>query len=62
MKLQIQVDSDNIIKDVKFKTFGCGTTIASGSYANEIIKGKHIDEDIKLSNKDIAEPFKITTL
>lgn len=59
MKLQIQVDSDNIIKDVKFKTFGCGSAIASSSYASEIIKGKHIDEAIKLSNRDIAQHLKL---
>ena len=54
MKLQIKVDKDNKIIDSKFKTFGCGSAIASSSYATEYIKGKHIDEAINLTNSDIA--------
>ncbi|MCK4871009.1 MAG: Fe-S cluster assembly scaffold IscU [Gammaproteobacteria bacterium] len=54
MKLQIQVE-DGIIVDVKFKTYGCGSAIASSSYATELIKGKAIEEALKVSNKDIAE-------
>ena len=44
MKLQILVDSDGKIKDVKFKTFGCGSAIASSSFATEKIKGLHVNE------------------
>lgn len=54
MKLQIKVDKNNIIEDAKFKTFGCGSAIASSSLATEWIKGKTIDESLKISNRDIA--------
>ena len=54
MKIYLKVE-DNIIKDVKFKTFGCGSAIASSSMATEMIKGKTIDEAWELSNKAVAE-------
>jgi nitrogen fixation NifU-like protein len=54
MKMYIKVHDDRII-DVKFKTFGCGAAIASSSMATEIIKGKTLDEAMKLSNKAVAE-------
>jgi len=54
MKMYIKVE-DNRIVDVKFKTFGCGAAIASSSMATEIIKGKTLDEALKLSNKAVAE-------
>lgn len=54
MKIYLKVE-DNIIKDVKFKTFGCGSAIASSSMATELIKGKTIDEAWTLSNKAVAE-------
>ena len=54
MKIYLKVE-DNIIKDVKFKTFGCGSAIASSSMATELIKGKTIDEAWDLSNKAVAE-------
>ena len=50
MKIYLKVDK-NIITDVKFETFGCGSAIASSSMATEMIKGKSIDEALKLSNK-----------
>ena len=59
MKLQIQVDKDGIITDSKFKTFGCGSAIASSSLATEWIKGKHLNEANSLTNKDIAGYLKL---
>ena len=55
MKLQIEVDDTGVIKDAKFKTFGCGSAIASSSLATEWIKGKTIDEAIVIKNNQIAE-------
>ena len=55
MKLQIKVDDSGKIIDAKFKTFGCGSAIASSSYATEYIKGKHITEAINVTNSDIAK-------
>ena len=56
MRLQIEVDEDlNIIKDAKFKTFGCGSAIASSSLATEWLKGKTIDEALEIDNMDIVE-------
>ena len=54
MKLQIRVE-DDVIKEAKFKTFGCGSAIASSSLATEWIKNKSIDEAKEISNKDIAQ-------
>jgi Fe-S cluster assembly scaffold IscU len=53
MKLQIEV-IDNKVTDVKFKTFGCGSAIASSSYATELAMGKSVDEILKINNQDIA--------
>ena len=55
MKLQIQVGADGKITDAKFKTFGCGSAIASSSLATEWIKGKSIDEAAEIKNTHIAE-------
>ena len=55
MKIYLKVNDNGIIEDVKFKTFGCGSAIASSSMATELIKGKHIDEAWELSNKAVAE-------
>lgn len=54
MKLQIQVNDQGIIEDAKFKTFGCGSAIASSSLVTEWIKGKKIAEIEKIKNKDIS--------
>jgi nitrogen fixation NifU-like protein len=58
VQLQIQVE-DGIIKDAKFKTFGCGSAIASASYATELIKGKSAAEASALRNTDISEYLKL---
>jgi len=55
MRLQIEVDDDGKIKDAKFKTFGCGSAIASSSLATEWIKGKTVDEALAIDNMDIVE-------
>ncbi|MHB1394682.1 MAG: Fe-S cluster assembly scaffold protein NifU [Clostridia bacterium] len=54
MKVYLQIE-DNIIKDVKFKTFGCGAAIATSSIATEMIKGKTVDEALQLTNKAVIE-------
>ena len=59
MKLQIKVDDDGKIIDTKFKTFGCGSAIASSSLATEWIKGKTLDEAINITNQDIASHLKL---
>ncbi len=55
MKIQIKVNKNNIITDTKFKTFGCGSAIASSSLATEWIKGKHINDAELLKNTEIAK-------
>jgi Fe-S cluster assembly scaffold IscU len=56
MRLQIEVDEvSGLIKDAKFKTFGCGSAIASSSLATEWLKGKSIDEALAIDNMDIVE-------
>jgi len=55
MKLQIRVDDNGIIEDAKFKTYGCGSAIASSSLVTEWVKGKSIDEAAAIRNTDIAE-------
>jgi nitrogen fixation NifU-like protein len=59
MKLQIKVSDDGIITDAKFKTFGCGSAIASSSLATEWIKGMEIDKAQKITNKEIAEELSL---
>ena len=55
MRLQIEVSDDGKIKDAKFKTFGCGSAIASSSLATEWLKGKSLDEAASIDNMDIVE-------
>jgi nitrogen fixation protein NifU and related proteins len=55
MKLQIKVSTDGIIEDAKFKTFGCGSAIASSSLITEWVKGKSLDEAQTIKNTEIAE-------
>ncbi len=55
MRLQIQVSDDGIIEDARFKTYGCGSAIASSSLVTEWLKGKTLGEAAAIKNKDIAE-------
>lgn len=59
MRLQIQVDDTGMITDAKFKTFGCGSAIASSSLATEWLKGKSVDEALKIDNMDIVEELNL---
>jgi len=55
MRLQIQVDNNGVIEEAKFKTYGCGSAIASSSLLTEWVKGKTLDEAQQIKNTDIAE-------
>ena len=55
MKLQIKVNDDGVIEDAKFKTYGCGSAIASSSLVTEWVKGKTLDEAREIKNQDIAD-------
>lgn len=59
MRLQIEVNEDNVITEAKFKTFGCGSAIASSSLATEWLKGKSIDDAVKIDNMDIVEELSL---
>ena len=59
MRLQIEVDEAGIIKDAKFKTFGCGSAIASSSLATEWLKGKPIEEALEIDNMAIVEELEL---
>lgn len=54
MKIYLKVE-DNVIKDIKFKTFGCGAAIATSSMVTEMAKGKTLDEALEITNKQVAE-------
>jgi nitrogen fixation NifU-like protein len=54
MKLQLKINDDGIIEDARFKTFGCGSAIASSSLVTTLVKGKHISEAEQIKNSDIA--------
>jgi len=58
MKLQIEIDGDRIV-DAKFKTFGCGSAIASSSLATEWVKGKTLDEALAINNTEIVEELSL---
>lgn len=59
MKLQIKVTSEGIIEDAKFKTYGCGSAIASSSLVTEWVKGKTIEEAAEIKNAEIAEELEL---
>ena len=55
MRLQIKVDGDGVIEDAKFKTYGCGSAIASSSLLTEWVKGRSLEDATQIRNKDIAD-------
>ena len=55
MRIFLDIDEDEIIRDVKFKTFGCGAAVATSSMATELVKGKNIQEALKVTNKAVME-------
>ncbi|HLL54582.1 MAG TPA: Fe-S cluster assembly scaffold IscU [Myxococcaceae bacterium] len=55
MRLQLRITDEGIIEDAKFKTFGCGSAIASSSLVTEWVKGKTVDQAMTISNKDVAK-------
>lgn len=59
MKLQIKVDTQGVITDAKFKTFGCGSAIASSSLVTEWVKGRNINQAEKITNKEIAQELSL---
>lgn len=59
MRLQIKVDDEGVIADAKFKTFGCGSAIASSSLATEWLKGRTLDQALTIRNRDIASELNL---
>ena len=59
MKLQVKINDDGIIEDAKFKTFGCGSAIASSSLATEWLKGRTVDEAMAIKNTEIVEELNL---
>jgi len=59
MQLQLQISDQGIIEDAKFKTFGCGSAIASSSLVTTLVKGKKIEEAINIKNTDIAKELEL---
>ena len=55
MRMYLDIDDNGVIRDVKFKTFGCGAAVATSSMATELIKGKTIEEALKVTNKAVME-------
>jgi nitrogen fixation NifU-like protein len=59
MKLQLKINDEGVIEDAKFKTFGCGSAIASSSYVTELIKGKSVEEAYAIKNTQIVEELNL---
>ena len=59
MKLQLKISDDGIVEDAKFKTFGCGSAIASSSYVTELVKGKSVEEVAQIKNSLIVEELSL---
>ena len=55
MRMYLDIDDDHIVRDAKFKTFGCGAAIATSSMATELVKGKSVEEALKVTNKAVME-------
>ena len=59
MKLQLKISDDGVVEDARFKTFGCGSAIASSSYVTELVKGKTVDEVMQNKNSHIVEELSL---
>jgi len=59
MKLQLKINDEGVIEDARFKTFGCGSAIASSSYVTELIKGKTLDDALQVKNTQIVEELSL---
>lgn len=59
MKLQLKINDSGVIEDAKFKTFGCGSAIASSSLATELVKGKTVEEATEIKNSEIVEELSL---
>jgi len=59
MKLQLKISDDGIVQDARFKTFGCGSAIASSSYVTELVKGKTVDEVMQIKNSEIVQELSL---
>jgi nitrogen fixation NifU-like protein len=59
MRLQLKISDEGVIQDAKFKTFGCGSAIASSSLVTEWVKGKSMDDAMKITNKEIAKELSL---
>ena len=59
MKLQLKIRDDGIVEDARFKTFGCGSAIASSSYVTELVKGKSVDEVLAIKNTQIVQELNL---
>ena len=59
MKLQLKISDEGIVEDAKFKTFGCGSAIASSSYVTELVKGKTVDEVMQIKNSHIVQELSL---
>ena len=59
MKLQLKISDAGVIEDARFKTFGCGSAIASSSYVTELVKGKTVDEVMQIKNSEIVQELSL---
>jgi nitrogen fixation NifU-like protein len=59
MKLQLKISDDGVVEDARFKTFGCGSAIASSSYVTELVKGKTVDEVMQIKNSQIVQELSL---
>ena len=59
MKLQLKISDEGVVEDAKFKTFGCGSAIASSSYVTELVKGKTVDEVLEIKNTHIVQELSL---